>query len=158
MASLLALTQTQPRRSLAPGEALLAEGGEGGELYVLESGRLSVERDGVVIAAIAEPGAMIGEMAVLLGTDHSATVRAETAASVRVIEDPIPFLERTPLVALEVATLACARLEATSALVVRLKQETHGKAGEQGILGRILSAITVPPPAGPRSSRRVSFE
>jgi CRP-like cAMP-binding protein len=38
MASLLALTQNQPRRELAPGEALVTEGDEGGELYVLERG------------------------------------------------------------------------------------------------------------------------
>ena len=160
MASLLALTQAQPRRALAAGEALLTEGDEGGALYVLESGRLSVEREGVPLATIAEPGALIGEMAVLLGTDHSATVRAETAASVRVIDDPIPFLEATPLVALQVATLACARLEATSALLVQLRKESEGKAAEQGLLSRIFAAVTVPPPAAarPGAARRVSFE
>lgn len=146
MASILTLTQSQPTRSLAPGEELVTRGDEGGELYVLESGRLIVERDGVTLATIAEPGALIGEMAVLLGNDHSASVRAETAAVVRVIDNPIAFLERTPLVALHVATLACARLEATSALLVELKKETQGKAGEQGILSRIMSALSAPPP------------
>lgn len=150
MASILALTQTQPTRSLAPGEELVTRGDEGGELYVLDSGRLTVERDGVTLATIAEPGALIGEMAVLLGNDHSATVRAETAATVRVIDNPIAFLERTPLVALHVATLACARLEATSALLVELRKETQGRAGEQGILSRIMSALSAPPPASSR--------
>jgi CRP/FNR family transcriptional regulator, cyclic AMP receptor protein len=146
MASILALTQSQPTRSLAPGEELVTRGDEGGELYVLESGRLIVERDGVTLATIADPGALVGEMAVLLGNDHSASVRAETAAVVRVIDNPIAFLERTPLVALHVATLACARLEATSALLVELKKETQGRAGEQGILSRIMSALSAPPP------------
>ncbi len=145
MASLLALTQAHPRRNLSQGETLLAEGDAGGELYVLEAGRLGVERDGVAIAVIDQPGALIGEMAVLLGNDHSATVRAQTAVSVRVIDDPIPFLETTPLVALHVATLACARLDATSALLVELKKETQGKAAEQGILSRIFSAMAAPP-------------
>ncbi|HEY0920735.1 cyclic nucleotide-binding domain-containing protein [Devosia sp.] len=153
MSSLLALTRSQPRRTLDQGEALITEGDEGGELYVLESGRLDVVREGVVIASIDEPGALIGEMAVLLGTDHSATVRAETAVSVRVIEDPIPFLERTPLVALQVATLACARLDATSALLVELKKETQGRPGEQSLLSRIFSAISaVPPEPGARQA------
>lgn len=150
MASILALTQSQPIRSLVPGEELVTRGDEGGELFVLESGRLIVERDGVTLATIAEPGALIGEMAVLLGNDHSATVRAETAAVVRVIDNPIAFLERTPLVALHVATLACARLEATSALLVELKKETQGRAGEQGILSRIMSALSAPPPESSR--------
>ena len=146
MASLLALTQTQPVKTLAPGDALITAGASGGELYVLQSGRLIVERDGIDIATIIEPGALIGEMSVLLGIDHSATVRAETPTSVRVIDNALSFLERTPLVALHVATLACARLDATSALLVDLKKETAGKTGEQTLLSRIFSALAEPAP------------
>ncbi|MEO6014852.1 MAG: cyclic nucleotide-binding domain-containing protein [Devosia sp.] len=154
MASILALTQSQPTRSLAPGEALLSEGDAGGELYVLESGRLIVERGNVTIATIDNPGALIGEMSVLLGSDHSATVRAETASKVRVIEDALPFLERTPLVALHVATLACQRLDATSALLVELRHEAKGKTDDQGVLNRIWSALT----EGQRGSRVATHE
>jgi CRP/FNR family transcriptional regulator, cyclic AMP receptor protein len=148
MASVLALTMSQPQRHLAPGEFLITEGDAGGELYVLESGRLSVERDGITIATIADAGALIGEMSVLLGVDHSATVRAETAATVRVIEDAMPFLERTPLMALHVATLACERLDRTSALVVQLRKDADDKAADHGVLGRIFSALSAPSSRG----------
>src|SRR6187399_66685 len=103
MANLLTLTNARPARVLKPGDLLVETGEAGGELYVLVSGSLSVERDGVEIAKISEPGALIGEMSVLLGVDHSATVRALSAVEVRVIEDAIHFLEATPLVALHVA-------------------------------------------------------
>jgi CRP/FNR family transcriptional regulator, cyclic AMP receptor protein len=146
MASILTLVMGQPKRELATGELLIEEGEAGGELYVLEKGRLVVERDGVEIARIIEPGALIGEISVLLGIDHSATVRAAVPSIVRVIEDGIPFLERTPLMALHVATLACERLDRTSAVLVELRKETEGKASEQGILSRIFSALTVPEP------------
>lgn len=148
MASVLALTRSQPQRHLAPGEHLITEGDAGGDLYVLESGRLTVERDGIAIATIADPGALIGEMSVLLGDDHSATVRAETASVVRVIDDAIPFLERTPLMALHVATLACERLERTSALVVQLRKEAADRADDQGMFGRIFSALSGPSSRG----------
>ena len=148
MASLLTLTQTQPTRSLAPGEALIRVGEPTGELYVLEQGRLVVERGGVTLATIAEPGALVGEMSVLLGTDPSANVRAEGPATVRVIDNAIAFLERSPLVALHVATLACARLDATSALLVHLRQEAAGKQSEQSLLNRIWGALTEPAPKG----------
>ena len=46
MASLVTLTYSQPTRTLKPGETLIAEGDRGGDLYVLESGRLTVERGG----------------------------------------------------------------------------------------------------------------
>jgi CRP/FNR family cyclic AMP-dependent transcriptional regulator len=146
MANILTLTRGQPQRALVRGEVLIDEGEASGELYVLESGKLVVERDGVAIATIDEAGALIGEMSVLLGIDHSATVRAELPSTVRVIEDGIPFLERTPLMALHVATLACERLDRTSAVLVELRKETEGKASEQGILSRIFSALTVPEP------------
>lgn len=150
MATILTLLQTQPVLSLQPGDTLTREGEPGGELYVLETGKLVVERGRVPIATIVEPGALIGEMAVLLGIDHSATVRAERASTVRVIDNAIAFLERTPIVALHVATLACDRLNATSALLVQLRQETSGKASEQSLLNRIFSALTVPEGKGGR--------
>ncbi|MEO6396449.1 MAG: cyclic nucleotide-binding domain-containing protein [Devosia sp.] len=145
MASLLALTKSQTVRPLIPGQSLITAGEQSGELYVLETGKLAVIRDGVTIATISEPGALIGEMSVLLGIDHSATVRAETEAQVRVIDDPIAFLERQPLAALHVATLACARLNATSALLVELRKENEGKTSEQGLLSRIFNAMVVMP-------------
>ncbi len=144
MASLLTLLKSQPSRALAQGERLIEAGDASGELYVLETGTLVVTRDGVDIATIDTPGALIGEMSVLLGTDSAATVRAAAPSSVRVIEDALPFLERTPLVALHVATLACERLDRTSALVVQLRKEAEGKAAEQGVLGRIFNALAGP--------------
>lgn len=146
MASLLTLTQSQPQRTLEPGEILIREGEEAGNLYILETGRLVVERQGVKIAEIKEPGALIGEMSVLLGIESSATVRAERQTVIRVIDNPIAFLERTPLVALHVATLACARLDATSALLVELRKESAGKVAEQSLLNRVFSALLSPPP------------
>ena len=140
MVNILPLTKSHPVRTLKAGDILMEAGEAGGELYVLQSGRLSVVRDGIEIATIGEPGALIGEMSVLLGVDHSATVRALKAAEVRVIENGIGFLEQTPIVALHVATLACQRLDATSALVVQLRKS--GASAEPGILERLFGAIT----------------
>lgn len=138
--SILALTKAHPLRTLEPGEALIEAGEAGGELYVLETGRLSVVRDGVEIAILSEPGALIGEMSVLLGEDHSATVRALAPTEVRVIEKAVAFLERTPIVALAVATMACERLNRTSALLVEMKKQA-GKT-ELGLLERIFGAVS----------------
>ena len=141
MANLLTLTNAQPTRSLKAGEKLIEAGEAGGELFVLVSGKLAVERDGVEIARIADPGALIGEMSVLLGVDHSATVRALTPVDVRLIEDGIHWLESTPIAALHVATLACQRLDATSAVLVELRKEGEGNR-EAGFLERLFGAVT----------------
>ena len=44
MASLLDLASSYPARTLEPGEALIQQGGSGGDLYILESGELSLEQ------------------------------------------------------------------------------------------------------------------
>ena len=139
MPTLLTLTEAHPVRSLEPGEVLISKGDPGGDIFVLQSGRLSVERDGVRIATISSEGSLVGEMSVLLGTENTATVRAETAATVRVIADALHYLERQPLAALRVAMLLSQRLDATSALLVELGQ-SGGNAGP-GDVNRLLGTL-----------------
>ena len=118
MASLVTLTFSQPTRSLAAGEVLVHEGDPGGDLYVLESGKLIVERDGINIASISEPGALVGEMSVLTGRKNSATAKADGKATVRVIKDAMRYFVHQPEVAVHVASVLAMRLDATSALLV----------------------------------------
>ncbi|MEP7239528.1 MAG: cyclic nucleotide-binding domain-containing protein [Devosia sp.] len=149
MPSLLSLTADQPLRALQPTEAVVHEGEAGGALYVLETGRLTVEREGVAIATIVEPGALIGEMSVLLGRPYTATVRAEVGSSIRVIDNAMTFLEHNPLVALFIATAVCERLDRTSALLVQMRHEAGGNSREQGLFGRLLASLSGPQmPAG----------
>ncbi len=141
MASLLTLTFSQPTRPLKSGEVLITQGDPGGTLFVLESGKLIVERDGVEIAKITEPGALVGEMSVLLATSSTATVRATEPSAVRVVRDALAYLERQPLIALRVATILSQRLNATSAILVELRKDTAGKVGEQGMIARIFGSL-----------------
>lgn len=141
MANLLTLTNSWPTRKLAPGETLIEAGEAGGELYILVSGALQVTRDGVDLARIGEPGALVGEMSVVLGLDHSATVRATEPTEVRVQDDGLRWLESTPLAALHLATLACQRLDRTSALLVELRKGAEGNR-EAGFLERLFGAVT----------------
>lgn len=140
MESLLSLTATLPTRSLQPGEILMSQGETGGDLFILQNGKLTVERDAVTIATLDTPGALIGEMSVLLGTRHSATVKASGPASVRVIRDARSILEKDPALTFAIARLMAGRLDVTSALLVNMSKEHSGKA-ERSVLGRIISAL-----------------
>jgi CRP/FNR family cyclic AMP-dependent transcriptional regulator len=144
MASLLTLTKEQPTRTLAAGEVLIAEGDPGGNLYVLESGKLNVERGGITLATITAQGALVGEMSVLLGTENTATVRAAAPTAVRVVANALAYLERQPLVALRVAMLLSQRLDATSALLVELSKEQGIRAPEQGLFNRLMTTLVTP--------------
>jgi CRP/FNR family transcriptional regulator, cyclic AMP receptor protein len=156
MSSLVTLAALQPTRTLAPGEVLIAEGAAGGSLYMLESGRLTVERDGVTLVTISQPNALVGEMAVLLGRRSTATVRAENQAVVRTIADAGQQLRQDGELSFAIAALLAARLEATSALVVELSKRNSGTA-DHGLFARIFSALTQPPEDGSYVTRHDLF-
>ena len=141
MANLLVLATAYPTLTLKPGERLIEVGEAQGDLFILVSGKLKVERDGIEIARISEPGALVGEMSVLLGADHSATVTALTPVEVRHIEDGLRWLEQSPLAAIHVATLACQRLDATSSVLVQLKKETGG-GREASLFDRLFGTLS----------------
>jgi len=141
MASLVTLTYSQPTRSLATGETLVHEGDHGGDLYVLESGRLVVERGGAVLARLSEPGALVGEMSVLTGSPNSATVRADGPAIVRVVADAMRYINRQPEVAVHIATVLAQRLDATSAVLAELRGEAGATPAEQSRLSRLVTAL-----------------
>jgi hypothetical protein len=65
------------RRSLDEGEALMKQGEEGRELFLLLDGVVDVEVDGDVVAEIG-PGALLGERALVEGGLRTATVWATT--------------------------------------------------------------------------------
>ena len=65
------------RRSFAPGDALVKQGDEGRELFLILDGLVDVEVDGEKVAEIG-PGALLGEMALLEGGKRMATLLATT--------------------------------------------------------------------------------
>lgn len=138
--SLTEIAQTHPKRELAAGDTLISQGEEGGDLFILESGELSVERDGVAIASITRKGAFVGEMSVILGNDASATVKAAVPSTVRVIRDAQDHLQRDPALAFRIAHLMATRLDTTSALLVDLSRQNKGRP-EQTLLGSIFAAL-----------------
>ena len=143
MPSLLSLMSSQPLRAFAAGEVLIAQGSPPGDLYVLETGSLTVSRQGVEIATIGQPGAVVGEMSLLLDRPHSATVRAQTDCGVRVLADAARVLDTNPVLTKGLAALLAARLDATSALIDELSQQNPGKA-ETSLFDRILDVLHLP--------------
>ena len=126
---------------LDKGDVLINQGESDGNLYVLDAGMLSVERDGVRIATIDQFDSLIGEMSLLLGKPHSATVRAEGRARVRVEQDALKVLERHPLITLRLATLLCQRLDQTSALLAGLSHDGTIRQVELGLVARLRSSL-----------------
>jgi len=103
--------------------SLIEQGGKTGQLYVLKEGQLEVLRDGKHVSTIKTPGAVVGEMSVLLDTPQSATVRAITEVEYFVIDNAIDILNTHPDWLLQIARLLAQRVNATTALLTRDKSE-----------------------------------
>jgi Cyclic nucleotide-binding domain len=82
------------RRWLDAGEALMTQGEEGRELFLLLDGIVDVEVDGEEVAEIG-PGALLGERALLEGGARTASVYATTP--VRVVVIPPDAIEQSAL-------------------------------------------------------------
>jgi CRP/FNR family cyclic AMP-dependent transcriptional regulator len=106
------------------GAELITQGGSaGGSIMVLKEGEVEVQRDGKYVSTIKQPGAIFGEMSVLLDRPHSATVRAITDVQLYVVDDAINVLEQHPAWLLQIARLLAQRVNATTAQLVALKQQ-----------------------------------
>src|ERR1700730_4080965 len=88
------------RSSVPEGTLVIREGETTGHLFVLIEGYLEVVKGETVVASVTEPGAVFGEMSVLLRRPHSATVRAAADSVVYEFSDAASFLQAQPAVAL----------------------------------------------------------
>lgn len=120
---ILQAVQTYPITVVGPRGVLVQEGQQTGRLYVLKSGDLEIVRDGSLVASLGEPGAIVGEMSVLLNQPHTATVRSRMGAEVYAIPDPERFLDANPSVARQIASLLAVRLQKTTALLVDMRAQ-----------------------------------
>ena len=85
-----------PVISLDGDELLLEEGHQTDCIYFLKSGSVKVVQDGCDVAVRRERGAVFGEMALLLDTVHSASVRCLEPSEFYRVEHPRNFLQEHP--------------------------------------------------------------
>jgi CRP-like cAMP-binding protein len=134
------------RREVPAGTLVLHEGSKTGHLFVLLEGRLEVIKGDSVVAVLTEPGAMLGEMSVLLDQPHSATVRAASDSAVYEIGDAASFLRDQPAVALLIARLLAQRLNVATTYLADIMQQYAGHGDHLAMVGEILQTMINLPP------------
>jgi CRP-like cAMP-binding protein len=134
------------RRNVAAGTEVLHEGGRTGHLYVLIEGRLEVVKGDTVVATLVEPGAVLGEMSVLLDAPHTATVRAAQDSAIYEIDDAAAFMRQQPAVALIIARMLAQRLNVATTYLADLRHQYGGHGNHLAMVGDLLqSMINLPP-------------
>jgi CRP-like cAMP-binding protein len=107
-------------KKLKKKETLFRRGDPGNQLYGILSGSLKVMTTGTdakdLVFNLMGPGEVLGEIALLDGQERSATVVAVEATELMTLDrrELIPFLEKHPRAAIELATVLAARVRRLS--------------------------------------------
>lgn len=130
---------TLPVSTFEPGETVLAAGSATGRLLILRQGVVEVVRDGTQIATVSDPGAVFGELALLLDRPHTADVRAVERSELHVA-DAASLLAGDRAALLYVSTILARRLDAADGIIVELKHELEsGK--RPGVIARTVEKL-----------------
>ena len=144
------------QRTVSAGTLILHEGSTTGHLFVLIEGRLEVVKGDTVVATITEPGAVLGEMSVLLDTPHTATVRAASDSAIYEIDDAASFLRAQPAVAILIARMLAQRLNVANTYLADIKRQYAGHGNHLEMVGDILQSMInlAPAQVSPGSDRQ----
>ncbi|MDZ4371308.1 MAG: cyclic nucleotide-binding domain-containing protein [Phenylobacterium sp.] len=139
--ALLDLCRDLPVETFADGAVLLSEGATTGRLYVLIDGAVEVAKGDFQINAVTDPGAIFGEMSVLLGMPHMATVRALGPARAHLCEDGAAFLKAHPEIAYHLACTIAQRLNGVTSYLIDIRQQFEAEKGHLGFVDEILECL-----------------
>ncbi len=142
MAAMLELCRDFPVTNLTAGQTILSEGDSSGKLFVLADGALEVHRDNVSIAFATEPGAIFGEMSVLLGIPHTASVRAASDAKVHVIDDARWELGQNHDLMVPIAKLLARRLQSATSYLVDIKRQFEDHKDHFSMVDEVLESLS----------------
>ncbi len=135
------LCRDLPVTTFQPGEVLLAEGQLSGHLFVLIDGEVEVLKGTFQINRVSDPGAILGDMSVLLGIPHMATVRAVTACSAHVTDAGETFLQSQKEIAYELAKMLAQRLHGVTSYLADLKRQFEDESSHLGMVDEILESL-----------------
>lgn len=142
MQNILELASEFPDIRLDGGTKLLGVGDNTGRLYVLVEGTVEVYRDDVTIAFVDEPGAIFGEMSLLLNIAHTANVRAASPVTVKIIEDALTLLQQRPRLIIPIAQLLARRLQNANSYLIDLKRQFADQGNHLSMVDKVLESMS----------------
>jgi CRP/FNR family cyclic AMP-dependent transcriptional regulator len=141
-----------PLRVFEAGDVVLSSGSRTGRLLFLKHGAVDVLVDDVDVVRISEPGAVFGDVALLLDQPHKADVRAVQPSSFHVVADGEALLDAEPEVLLYIAKVLAMRLDAVNHLLIDGRSqpaETEPRGFLAELYQRISHALQIRVPREP---------
>ena len=141
MLEILRLCANTPQQAFGAGENVISEGDRTGHLFILIEGTIEVRKGDVQVNVVSDPGAVFGEMSVLLDAPHMATVRTVAPSCFHVVEDARRFLNSDPAVAFSISRLLARRLNAMITYLVDLKHQFQDHDDHLGMVDEVLELL-----------------
>ena len=139
-ASILESLKDREVRRFDTGETVIEQGGRTDALYFLIEGSVEVLKDNVPVALASQPGVVFGEMAALLGGEHTATVRAVAPSAFHIVENPRTFLSESPAMCLHVCELLARRLDSLNKYLLDVKRQ-FAEHDHIGMVDEVLESL-----------------
>jgi CRP/FNR family transcriptional regulator, cyclic AMP receptor protein len=128
-----------PLATYQAGETVFAAGSRTGRLLILRKGAVAIVKEAIEIAKVTEPGAVFGELSVLLDQPHTVDVRALETSQFHVA-DAAALLVQDPVALLYVAAVLARRLDGANQAFIELKSELQ--AGRPpSVIGKTVEKI-----------------
>lgn len=134
------LSDGEPVR-LEDGERILTDGQASDSLFVLVSGALVVERHGVQVVQMSEPGSIVGEVGLLLNQPAGADVIAVGQTVVRRIDGIEELLEHSPEFMAHLARTLARRLFQVTSYLSDLQVQFADSGATLGLVPTVLQEI-----------------
>ena len=141
MQSVLTICQGLPERTFQQGDILMTEGGRDKLIYVLIEGGVDIYKGDILVSSQFDPGAIYGELAVLLDVSHTATVKAATNSRTYVVEEANEFLRSHPDLSFQLASLLARKLNSITTYLADLKHQFEDRDDHLGMVDVVLESL-----------------
>jgi CRP-like cAMP-binding protein len=115
---------TLPLVTFQAGETVIASGSKTGRLLILRKGTVAILKENTEIARVKEPGAIFGELSLLLDRPHTADVCALETSQLHVA-NASALLSQYPIAFRYVATVLANRLDAANRALLQLRSQVQ---------------------------------
>lgn len=141
MDTILDFCRALPIRTYQKGETILPPDEVSDRLLILIEGPVAVVKNGTEIARITEPGAIFGEISVLLGVPTSARVAAKGTVRVHEVENASEYLRQSNALLEHTGRILAKRLLDATSYLVDIKQQYEGRSDHFGMVDQVLETL-----------------
>lgn len=142
MSSILAHCTNLEKIRIDAGHVLLQEGETSGKLYFLVDGQVEILKGKHQIDIVSDPGAIFGEISVLLDIPHMATVRALSPCELYSVDSASDFLLNHQRVTYELSRMLAQRLHGVTNYLVDLKRQFEDQDNHLGMVDEVLESLS----------------